>query len=509
MEDLIFHTHLFIFPLKSAQGGTTPIDFQQQASNLGISTKQTEPFFKALSETRSALLGFLENADTTQDSVNSALTSYLSKLNHLLIPSANADVEAGTSPDASDLNHVFRFEWRSGLGNESGAVASSDVRYEIVSILLSVALWKARKAAESCTKAAGVRPTATEISQAYKWYQEAAGLISHTLKVIPHLQDCPSLDCNRSILEGLLKALLAEAEGLTVLRAATKRSSTSLIASLALDVHQLYESASSMQTPGETCHKKFIAYLHYKSECFKAYALIFHANARLEEMAGGDAMRLAQESKTVFEGACTLGNAYDSFSPATSFGLRSEFQSDLERTITESTAKAEKDNHGVYLQQMPELLPEMPESKRLVKQEEFVFPPPDSTISRDGFAKVDWKTSTEGKVTPGYEIVKGTEAGAGKTEEGGDASSSPKPAAWWRWLIVFLTIPLLAVVTLLGVIVWIVLLPVKFICCPIGCAAQMLWNVVEWLIKAPLRVAMWASGKPWKPESVPQAPPAS
>ena len=45
---------------------------------------------------------------------------------------------------------------------------------------------------------------------------------------------------------------------------------------------------------------------------------------------------------------------------------------------------------------------------------------------------------------------------------------------------------------------WIILLPVKIICCPVGCAVQLLFNVVEYMLKAPLRGLLWASGKPWK-----------
>jgi len=55
-----------------------------------------------------------------------------------------------------------------------------------------------------------------------------------------------------------------------------------------------------------------------------------------------------------------------------------------------------------------------------------------------------------------------------------------------------------------GAIVWVLLLPLKCCCCPLGCAAQLLWNVVEWLLKAPLRALLWASGRPWKPRPPPQ-----
>lgn len=60
--------------------------------------------------------------------------------------------------------------------------------------------------------------------------------------------------------------------------------------------------------------------------------------------------------------------------------------------------------------------------------------------------------------------------------------------------------PFLVIISLVGAVVWLVLLPLKCLCCPIGCAAQLLWSAVEWLLKAPFRALLWASGKPWKPE---------
>lgn len=38
----------------------------------------------------------------------------------------------------------------------------------------------------------------------------------------------------------------------------------------------------------------------------------------------------------------------------------------------------------------------------------------------------------------------------------------------WRWLLVILAMPFLALFTVVGLVVWVVLLPLKIICCPIG-----------------------------------------
>lgn len=105
--------------------------------------------------------------------------------------------------------------------------------------------------------------------------------------------------------------------------------------------------------------------------------------------------------------------------------------------------------------------------------------------------------------------AQGADAGAAPTAAIGDAKPAPGAqlhagggggSEWWRWLLVIVAAPVLLVLTLVGAVVWIVLLPVKICCCPIGFAAQLAWDALEWLVKAPFRAMLWASGKPWRPD---------
>ena len=77
----------------------------------------------------------------------------------------------------------------------------------------------------------------------------------------------------------------------------------------------------------------------------------------------------------------------------------------------------------------------------------------------------------------------------------------PQPASQ---LLVFIAMPLLLIISLVGAVVWLLLLPLKCCCCPLGCAAQLVWSVVEWILKAPFRAMLWASGKPWQPQKPPE-----
>jgi hypothetical protein len=101
----------------------------------------------------------------------------------------------------------------------------------------------------------------------------------------------------------------------------------------------------------------------------------------------------------------------------------------------------------------------------------------------------------------------GAAAGTKPGEQGEKPADAPgtehqaaKGGSWWQWLLVIIAMPLLVLVSLVGALVWLLLLPLKCFCCPVGCAVQLIWNVVEWLLKAPLRAMLWASGKPWQPQ---------
>ena len=52
-------------------------------------------------------------------------------------------------------------------------------------------------------------------------------------------------------------------------------------------------------------------------------------------------------------------------------------------------------------------------------------------------------------------------AGAAEPQEEGKSSC-------FRWLLVIIAMPILAIISVVGLLIWIVLLPIKIICCPIG-----------------------------------------
>ena len=85
------------------------------------------------------------------------------------------------------------------------------------------------------------------------------------------------------------------------------------------------------------------------------------------------------------------------------------------------------------------------------------------------------------------------------------------PPHYCRFFVYILCLPLLAAISLLGCIVWLLLLPLRFCvcCCPVACVAQLLADVVEYLLKAPVRGLMWATGQSQQPEAAAAAPKAT
>lgn len=177
--------------------------------------------------------------------------------------------------------------------------------------------------------------------------------------------------------------------------------------------------------------------------------------------------------------------------------------------------QAKRENDTIFYNHIPDELPSPPEPKKLATSTEYQMPAPSLEVS-EGIANtcraqdaqkaaaMQYPGSAGGQ--PGTSHAEGNliiatqpgqTAGSHQTTDAHTEGSSD--TACWRWLLVIIALPLLAIVSVIGIIVWIVLLPLKCCCCPVGMLAQLIWDVFEWLIKAPLRGLLWASGKPWKP----------
>eukprot|EP00803_Ostreobium_quekettii_P003877 evm.model.scf_167.18 EVM.evm.TU.scf_167.18 scf_167:116551-119421(-) len=527
------NAHALALVLKAAEPRAPLVDYHAALGPLLVKghpqIAETRAFLGDLTECRRNLLSALRTTDSDAKAVDASLAAYLSKLQHLIRPlegHGTQSPEPGPPWADAGVAAAVSVEWRHALNEGAGAEARmaradaaqprGDVRFEMASVLLSVAMWKASKAAAVvCGVATGADNSL--VAQAHQLYREAAGVVQHLSdKHVEGLGAQKAGDLDENILAGLYKFMLAEAESLTVLRAIEKGNVSSLIAGLALDVSQLYAQAfESVQravaptvqalqdsAPHRRAHsrtssqdmgvkgwtgycRKFGSYLRYKAACFKSCMLAYHALDRMQATQGGDAVRLSQEADQILRTAAILGREYDGLPPNASDYQRQTFAFHLSDRVTKIEAQCQKDNVSVYMQKVPDTLPELPEAKQLVSAIDYSLPPPEPSIDYSLFSCFDLTQSSE-------HVVDVVEEGKPVVEK--------QEGAWWRWLLAAFAIPFLVVASVLGMLVWIILLPVKLFCCPLGFAAQLMWDITEWVIKAPARVALWASGKPWKPE---------
>ena len=173
--------------------------------------------------------------------------------------------------------------------------------------------------------------------------------------------------------------------------------------------------------------------------------------------------------------------------------------------------QCKRENDTIYYKHIPEELPGPPEPKRLVTPTEFQLPAPSLAVS-EGVASTCYASSSAGVGSASVALHQPGTSMDTKQAVAGQPGQPPaevstiatgqegtSDTACWRWLLVIVALPLLAIISVVGIIVWVVLLPLKCCCCPVGMVAQLVWDAFEWMIKAPLRGLLWASGKPWKP----------
>ena len=175
--------------------------------------------------------------------------------------------------------------------------------------------------------------------------------------------------------------------------------------------------------------------------------------------------------------------------------------------------QCKRENDTIFYHHIPDELPSPPEPKRLAAPTEFQLPAPSFAVSEGvasscyaqntaGVSSASLAAGQSGTSTAGTKQLVASQPGQqllGPQQTAATGREGRSNTACWRWLLVIIALPLLAIISLVGIVVWIVLLPLKCCCCPVGMVAQLVWDAFEWLIKAPLRGLLWASGKPWKP----------
>lgn len=171
----------------------------------------------------------------------------------------------------SPLRYASLFAWNQVLF-ACTPVKRSDAVFELASVLVASAVWALRRCASLCESTPTGVPSAAS-AQAYRLLRQAAGLLNYVaVNVVPLFRgEDAGPDLSPDALKGMAACLLADAQGITVLRAIQKGNQPSLIASLAVGTRSLYDEAAKALSgmPGSQ-GSKLAAYCSYKmvrSEC--------------------------------------------------------------------------------------------------------------------------------------------------------------------------------------------------------------------------------------------------
>jgi hypothetical protein len=459
-------------------------------------------FARALTEARAALLKALRGDGGDGAGVEEAEGAYLALLAGATggggggapaAPSAPAPdaadaAERGESAATSDarLRRALRFAWPDVVALPSSPSAPAadravaDAWFEAASVRLACAGWRARAAGRA---AAGAGADADALLVAHKLLRAAAGDAAAAVAVCETKLDAAAavLDTSPAAARCVAALALADAQAITASRALAKGNAPSLIAALAADAADQYGAAAAAAANAGAAGAA--AHARQRADALRCVAYVSASTAALADGKGGDAVALAGAATAAAGAAARAAAAAERALPRgpARDAARDEaapLNAWLAATATEAARTAAKENGAVFFQVVPSRAPDLPAPRRLA--EAIPAPTPTPPPAQAGVVAAGFVPAPPG--------------------DGGGGGGGGAPSTCGRWALVALALPLLLAVSLLSALVWIMLLPLKVCCCPVGCAAGAVWAVVEWGLKAPARALLYASGKPWKPQ---------
>ena len=191
---------------------------------------------------------------------------------------------------------------------------------------------------------------------------------------------------------------------------------------------------------------------------------------------------------------------------------------ELERLLADTQRRLQRENAAVFLQPLPGEVPPLPEGKRLVAALPYALPPPAAVVA-DGVVERGFAAGPAAAGGPAGDAALAPAAptaavGVSAAAAAGDSSGKPVAAAaaaggaaggeaagqggggcsCWRWMAFAVAAPLLAILWVVGAVIWVLLLPFKC-CCPcIAIPLQLAVDLMLWLMGALPRWLWWAAG---------------
>ncbi|QDZ20957.1 hypothetical protein A3770_04p34750 [Chloropicon primus] len=373
-------------------------------------------------------------------------------------------------PLAKDAGSKLHFRWAESEGGDFQTIHHA---FDACQMVLTAALLEmclaSRAHTASVANTGNTRNTGVKVllRLSFSLLRQAAGLLIYArdLAKAAKLQnvypDSRVRDCSEACLHLLSQVALSDAKSITVAIAIEKKSSNGLVSALAHDAAQVFENR---QSDGDGLRPKWKFYALWKEQVCKSLALAFQALHNLELGEGGIAKLCSSTALRDYNDVGILSrDSYDGCGKPSATADHAAYDESCIKFLSETARRAERENAIVHMKGTATSLP--PPVKRGLPRVEEIEP---------------------GMPAPKECVIEIPE----------DASKDGKQSnnSCFRRTMVYLAMPLLALISLMGAVVWLLLLPLKLIpcLCPVACGLQLLWEAIEYMLKAPLHACVWA-----------------
>ena len=372
---------------------------------------------------------------------------------------------------ARDLGptRVGSFRWHE---TGAGEFSSPHVGFDACSAVLCCALLSACLASRAArAKVAGVAGPKPMLKLSFDLLRRASGLASYgaDLGEISKLERIflpgRSKDCSAPKLRLLSTCFLRDAKQISVAVAIDKGSSHRVVSALATDSMLL---PATEEGEGEKNREgKWGAYASWKAQVSRSLGLCFQALHELSREEGGVAkLCSARALDEYLENGSRDRDRFDGAVPGTVREDHRGYDEGCLKFFTDTARKCERENAMVHFKSVP---PELPPPIRRDLPEIAAHAPQSLPPAKDCVVEIPPDASEE---------------------------SEEKRRSCCGTCAVVIAMPLLILLSVLGAVVWVLLLPLKLIpcCCPVACALQALWDAVDLMLRAPLHACVWAGG---------------
>jgi len=325
----------------------------QKFDGKGIAVKTpADKMLQDLRSTRANLLQLFTDEVATPESVMEKANAYFELLVGL------SDVESSDNK----LRYSFRFKWSDTLVMDGKPEVHQDAQFELVSMMLEVAIWTTKYGARVSAKEAISEDDAKEI---LKLFKKAAGIFQAISTQAERLLDKPDpgTDLDHHILDCYMLQSKAEAQEVTIARAVQIKHKSSLIAALANDTKHFFEEADKQLAAikKDDVVGKWRKYLQLKIAFYDSYTWCYQGVSELEKEECGTAVKCLQYARDQFINCGKICEQYKKQSGAgnTVHPDKAVFFLNYGAELKRHLEKAERENGFIYHQKIPEKLPEL------------------------------------------------------------------------------------------------------------------------------------------------------